>query len=185
LYNNSIIPLVSRPEVRKNILNRTQPPAKAEDSIFSTDRPTEAAETQQAAKTSSGEAGEPQLARTSSETGEAGGSAEGGLTIVLPTPPEEAVANKGATSTEAGVTSKEAGQVVGEQKVLEDDYREEEGEEEVVAPADDPELAEAPADDPELAPLITTLKVKFGEWDGLAKEADSSHRDYDIVLSAG
>ena len=113
---------ICRPEIRKNILSRTQPKVEETTPKVST------------------EASLPPSSSTSAEAknGQRSSVEETtGLTIVLPSPPEEEMAP--ATSETS---------VIGEQKLVEDEDEDEDEEEEEAVP-----------EDPELASLITTLKV--------------------------
>ena len=133
---------IFRPEVRKNILNRAS--AKVEEK-------------------SSKEAVEKISPEEDKEAPKPAEEAEG-LTIILPTPPEEA---DSAQQPEVATTEPATVLTVAEKPrspiPMEDDRSvgEEVEEEvvEVVEVVEEEEEAEAVQEDPELAPLITTLKV--------------------------
>jgi hypothetical protein len=127
--------------VRKNILNRAQ--TKLQETTTTEARPKEAAEETLPLKTTSAEAKKvPGLPEN-----------PGGLTIVLPSPPEDAVivsAPETSADSEADAVTADSPIAVKE--------TEEELEEELV---EEEEGKETTIEDPELLPLITTLKVRF------------------------
>ncbi len=126
--------------MRKNILNRAQP--KLQEITTAEARPKEAAEETLPLKTTSAEAKKiPGLPEN-----------PGGLTIVLPSPPEdEAIVSAPETSDAVEVGEVTAASPIAveetEEEVEEELVEEEEGKEELI-------------EDPELLPLITTLKVR-------------------------
>ncbi len=127
--------------MRKNILNRAQP--KLQETTTSEARPKEAAEEAVALKTTSAEAKKVSVLPENL----------GGLTIVLPSPPEDAVivsAPETSPDSEADAVTAASPITVEETK--------EELEEELV---EEEEGKETTIEDPELLPLITTLKVRF------------------------
>jgi hypothetical protein len=127
--------------VRKNILNRAQP--KLQETTTTEARPKEAAEETLPLKTTSAEAKKvPTLPENP------------GLTIVLPSPPEDAVIVS-APDTSA---DSEADAVTADSQIAVEETKEEELEEELV---EEEEGKETVIEDPELLPLITTLKVRF------------------------
>ncbi len=127
--------------MRKNILNRAQP--KLQETITTEARPKEAAEETLPLKTFSAEAKKvPGLPEN-----------PGGLTIVLPSPPEDAAI---VSAPEASADS-EADAVTADSQIAVEEI-EEELEEELV---EEEEGKETVIEDPELLPLITTLKVRF------------------------
>jgi hypothetical protein len=129
--------------VRKNILNRAQP--KLQETTTTEARPKEAAEETVPLKTTSVEAKKvPGLPEN-----------PGGLTIVLPSPPEDAVI---VSAPEASADS-EADAVTADSPIAVEETKEEELEEELVE--EEQEQENPVIEDPELLPLITTLKVRF------------------------
>ncbi len=127
--------------MRKNILNRAQP--KLQEATTTEARPKEAAEETVPLKTTSAEAKKiPGLPEN-----------PGGLTIVLPSPPEDAVIvsapETSADSEDDAVTADSPIEVEEIKEELEEELLEEE------------EGKETAIEDPELLPLITTLKVRF------------------------
>ena len=128
--------------MRKNILNRAQP--KLQETTTTEARPKEAAEETLPLKTTSAEAKKvPGLPEN-----------PGGLTIVLPSPPEDAVI---VSAPETSADS-EADAVTADSQIAVEETKEEELEEELV---EEEEGKETTIEDPELLPLITTLKVRF------------------------
>jgi hypothetical protein len=129
--------------VRKNILNRAPP--KLQETTTTEARPKEAAEETLPLK------------GTSAEAKKVPGLPEnpGGLTIVLPSPPEDAVI---VSAPETSADS-EADAVTADSPIAVEETKEEELEEELV---EEEQKEENPViEDPELLPLITTLKVRF------------------------
>ncbi len=129
--------------MRKNILNRAQP--KLQETTPTEGRPKEAAEETLPLKTTSAEAKKvPGLPEN-----------PGGLTIVLPSPPEDAtivIAPETSADSEADAVTADSPIAVEE--------TEEEVEEELVEEEEENPVIE----DPELLPLITTLKVRFSVY---------------------
>jgi hypothetical protein len=126
--------------VRKNILNRAQP--KLQETTTTEARPKEAAEETLPLKTTSAEAKKvPGLPEN-----------PGGLTIVLPSPPEDAA----IVSAPETPDTVEVGAVTADSLIAVEET-EEEVEEELVEEEEENPVIE----DPELLPLITTLKVRF------------------------
>jgi hypothetical protein len=127
--------------VRKNILNRAQP--KLQETTTTEARPKEAAEETAPQETTSAEAKKiPGLPEN-----------PGGLTIVLPSPPEDAViVSAPETSADSEADAVTADSPIAVEKT------EEELEEELV---EEEEGKETVIEDPELLPLITTLKVRL------------------------